>query len=619
MDQDTPEESKAGNDNATTADGNDATLIDSNDSVRAGPEGTQKLPRSHPMRQGTDLSGAQLGEYRLVRKIAKGGMGEVYEGVQLALDRRVAVKIIAEELVTDDSFLQRFEREAKSSAALNHPNVAQVYDFGKDGERHFLVLEYVEGVDLSRHVKEHGPLSVADGVSVARQVASALKFALNQSIIHRDIKPANIIWTPEKIAKITDLGLAKKLSEESDVTMTGTGIGSPHYLAPEQADDARTVDHRADIYALGITLLFLLTGRRPFDGESAFAVVLAHANKPLPSSADLGTKLPTNLENLIRRMAAKDPDDRYPDYDVLLKDIASIEADIGPAQESGPNKNPANSTTGILISIVAVALMATAVLFALKTDKAPAPESPATNRSSTPTPIAPPATAQSATAPADHPKPQPGRPPSPNGWPLDERYRPAVLKVLPQVEPVPDKPLLDSDIGSMLKLADDFADKNPEQFTQILARYNQIVIKAKGGPQFDKISGKYNAWSIAFLAAEREEVQNYQAKMEEYNRNRTPHLSIELWKDFPKNLRSEELNLYLADYLLKYIPPNFLWELTYSPVGPGAAQRPGAGQNGRPRFNRPGGPNQGGPGNFNRPDRPKGRPGFRDQGKSAPK
>lgn len=609
MDQDTTEEFNDEDADAPIAGDADETLIDTDGSASVGPEGTQKLPPSHPLRQGTDLSGSQLGEYRLVRKIAKGGMGEVYEGVQLALDRRVAVKIIAEELVSDPSFVQRFEREAKSSAALNHPNVAQVYDFGKDGNRLFLVMEYVEGLDLSRHVRRHGPLSITDGLSVARQVASALNFALGQSIIHRDIKPANILWTPEKVAKITDLGLAKKLTEESDVTMTGTGIGSPHYLAPEQADDARAVDHRADIYALGITLLFLLTGKRPFDGESAFAVVLAHANKPLPSSADLGTALPADLETLIRRMAAKEANDRHPDYDSLLEDIARVELGLpaSPAsdRQAGSAENPKSTPNGALIMFGSVVVFATALFFAIKKVEPPTPGLNASNSPPTPTTISatpgsqpPPEPASTSTVSAAPPRPQRGGPPGPDGWPIDERYRPGIEKILPIVERVSETPLPDSDIDSMLKLADDYAKENPDQYPQILARYHQVVIKAKGGPRFAEVTAKHDAWFQTYWAAEQKAVQEYQQRMLEFNQDRTPHLGLDIWKDFPKNLRSKGLNDYLADYLLKFTPPSFLWDLTFAPTPKDDTAHPA----GRP----------GGPGG-QRPDQrgPKGGKGFR--------
>ena len=156
----------------------------------------------------------------------------------------------------------------------------------------------------------------------------------------------------------------------------------------------------------------------------------------------------------------------------------------------------------------------------------------------------------------------------------------------------------------MLKQAEAYAKENPEQFNQILARYNQILIKAKGGPRFDDVSAKHDAWFKTYWAAEQQAVRERQVKMQEYNRAGTPHMSIELWQEFPENLRSEGLNLYLTDYLLKYTPPNFLWDMTYGQIGPDTSQRLRGGAEGRPRFNGPGGREQGRAGNFNSQDRP---------------
>ncbi|NDD40340.1 MAG: serine/threonine protein kinase [Verrucomicrobia bacterium] len=203
-----------------------------------------------------DLSGSELGQYRLVRKIAEGGMGEVYEGVQLKLDRPVAVKLLAEQLAREPEFLARFEREAKSAAALNHPNIVQVYDFGCADGQYYFVMELVEGQDLSLLVKAHGKLPIPVALEYFEQAVLALQFAARHAIIHRDVKPANLMLTRDGRVKVADLGLAKKLTDDSEVTLTGVGMGSPHFLAPEQADDAAHVDHRADIYSLGVTLLF---------------------------------------------------------------------------------------------------------------------------------------------------------------------------------------------------------------------------------------------------------------------------------------------------------------------------------------------------------------------------
>ncbi len=260
----------------------------------------------------SSLIGTTLGgDFKLVRSIAKGGMGEVYEAVQVSLDRTVALKILDGNLANNESFIQRFEREAKSAAALNHPSIVQVYQFGKDNDLHFLVMEYVDGRDLSKLVSNlpDRRFPRKDAIRIVRDVALALREAHSMGVIHRDIKPANILVDPKGRVKVSDLGLAKKVDDDVELTQTGVGIGSPHFIAPEQADDARHADHRADIYSLGITLLFLLTGRRPYDGTSAFSVVLAHANKKLPTCTELGLALSPDdqVELVIQKMATRIP------------------------------------------------------------------------------------------------------------------------------------------------------------------------------------------------------------------------------------------------------------------------------------------------------------------------
>ncbi len=556
-------------DDATLAGRDDATApeLDSGSSPAYGPEGTRRLSGSHRFPRETDLSGSQLGDYRLVRKIAKGGMGEVYEGVQLALDRRVAIKIISEELVSDVTFRQRFEREAKSCAALNHPNVAQVYDFGMDAGRHYLVMEYVDGVDLAAYVKEHGRLSVPEALSVAKQVVSALKFALEQSIIHRDIKPANLLYTPDGVVKITDLGLAKKLSEESDVTMTGTGIGSPHYLAPEQADDARAVDHRADIYALGITLLFLLTGRRPFDGESAFAVVLAHANKPLPPSSELGTSLPEELEALIRRMAEKNPIDRHMDYDELWADIELVEAGLPPSE--GPTSvaetaGSARNGLGIVFAVVACVAVG-GLLASVFIDRGKGGAEPVKAGGPSDLPAATLAVAKDVAEPPATLEPAQKAPLPKAGSEeaqelLKEKLANIIRLQLPTPPVIPKNPLPDTDLATMLAAAEKFAKENPEQYQHIIARYEQAARKAEGTPRLKEIEKALGDWEIRFFAADGAALQTHMDKVESAFFNRRPHEAFAIWKDFPTNLLSEAILKKAVDQLLSARGP-FLTQL----------------------------------------------------------
>ena len=270
-----------------------------------------------------------LGDFRLVRKIGQGGMGAVYEAIQVKLDRRVALKVLPKKFTDDPVYLERFQREAKSAAALNHPNIIQVYDIAEEKGHHFFAMEFVDGESVQDLLKQEGKLPVEQALSIIEGVANGLRAAHRQGIIHRDIKPDNIMLTQGGEVKLADLGLAKKTDDDGSVTQTGAGMGTPYYMAPEQAEDARSVDHRADIYSLGITLFHLVTGEPPFTGDSSYSIILAHAMKPMPSGADLGVPLPENVEALIQKMCAKKPDERYQDYGSLLEDLEKTKSGKG--------------------------------------------------------------------------------------------------------------------------------------------------------------------------------------------------------------------------------------------------------------------------------------------------
>ena len=553
---DSPHSDDLDDDAEGPVEGDDLTVADDSGSV--GPDGTRKLEGAAARTEGNDLSGAQFGEYRLVRKIAKGGMGLVYEGVQLALDRRVAIKIIADELASDQTFLQRFEREAKASALLNHPNVAQVYDFGREGDRHYLVLEYVDGMDFAAYVKQHGKLAVDESLAIVRQVALALQFALGQSIIHRDIKPANLMYTTDGTVKITDLGLAKKLTEDSDVTLTGAGIGSPHYLAPEQADDARAVDHRADIYSLGITLMFLLTARRPFDGESAFSVVLAHANKPLPSGEELGTPLPEEVESLVRRMTAKNPVDRHMDYDELLADLDCLEAGKAPAGQPGASgqKNP--SGRGGIAAFAAMAVICVlVVVIVMQSGGNPGDEAVSEGGASE----------RQGGAPGGGVEPAPEKPKEypPFGSEearqmLSEMKRAIIRHFLPKAPEVRVNPIPDGELDAMIRVAEQFAAENPEEYRSILAHYDQIVGKVAGTPREQEIQDARKTWQDKFHEADEKAFNDILDKLDQALLSKQPHTVFAAWEQFPKNLLSEELLEQAVDSVLN-LPGPFVGEL----------------------------------------------------------
>ncbi|MEQ2008993.1 MAG: serine/threonine-protein kinase [Limisphaerales bacterium] len=496
-----------------------------------------------------DLSGAQLGEYRLVRKIAVGGMGEVYEAVQLKLDRRVAVKLLSEELSREQEFLARFEREAKSAAALNHPNVVQVYDYGCAEGQYYFVMELVDGVDLSMHVKEHGKLPIADALAYFEQAVNALKFAARNSIIHRDIKPANLMLTRDGQVKVADLGLAKKLTDDSDVTMTGVGMGSPHFLAPEQADDAAHVDHRADIYSLGVTLLFLLTGKRPYEGASNFSVVLAHANKPLPTGFDLGTPLPEEIERFIKRMTAKLPAARYQDYDELLADLQRVKAGHRPTINFGQVFRDPRNLHRLVIAAVVILIAALAVPMMLP-DKQP-PAGPSSQGAAT-------SSVQSPEPPDERAgRNRFGNPNAPGKNAKGPGGGGNLLLPFPPPPPKNHTPLKDGPLPEMMAEADRHAAESKDDFIGIIDRYWQIADKARGTPVGVEAQRKMDNAALTHELKSHEMVEKLQAQMEVLLKQNKPQEAFEVWLAYPQNWRNRETDEEISRILSQRLPPNF--------------------------------------------------------------
>jgi len=250
------------------------------------------------------------GRYRLIAPLGEGGMATIWRAVDEQLDREVAVKLLRPQFGNDAGFAARFKQEARSAGSLSHPNIVPVYDYGTDAESggQFIVMQLIDGQDLSTVLAERGPLSTDDALRIAIGVASALEAAHRRGIIHRDVKPGNILIDQD--VKVTDFGIARAVSETS-MTVTGTTLGSVHYFSPEQArgDD---VTGRSDVYSLGIVLYEMLTGRRPFEGDSAAGVALKRLNEdPLPPEAHL--PIPEGLSAIVMRALARDPEERFPD------------------------------------------------------------------------------------------------------------------------------------------------------------------------------------------------------------------------------------------------------------------------------------------------------------------
>ena len=271
--------------------------------------------RYYPVKSGQRAL-RQIGQYQLTRCIGRGGMGEVYEGFQHGLRRRVAVKVLPEFRVADQEMMDRFRREMESIGRLNHPNIVQAYDAGEADHVPYLVMELVDGQDAEHLARKLGPLPVADACEIVRQAALGLQHAHEHNLIHRDIKPSNILIS-RLGAKVADLGMARLRTPDSSLgvlTNSDTVFGTPDYMAPEQADSKRPLDIRADLYSLGCTLYRLLAGRAPFalpEYDSIVKKIMAHASVPVPPLHRERADLPADLLVVIARLLAKDPGDRY--------------------------------------------------------------------------------------------------------------------------------------------------------------------------------------------------------------------------------------------------------------------------------------------------------------------
>jgi serine/threonine-protein kinase len=267
--------------------------------------------QDHQLMQGR-WHGFNFGQYRLLDRLGDGGMGRVYLAEQTVMRRRVALKVLPVRMARNELSRKRFDRESRAQASIDHPNVVRLYDAGTVGEAPYLALEYVPGIDLDRLVQQQGPLSPELAADTIRQAALGLAHVHAAGLIHRDIKPANIMVTQSGQAKLLDLGVARFDGEDELLTLASRGclVGTIDYLAPEQALDSHDVDQRADIYSLGCTLYYLLTGRVPFPTGSQAEKILSHQVREADAIEDERPEVPARLIQICSWMMSKDPADR---------------------------------------------------------------------------------------------------------------------------------------------------------------------------------------------------------------------------------------------------------------------------------------------------------------------
>lgn len=280
------------------------------------------------------------GRYEILEKIGSGGMAVVYRGKDRKLDRYVTVKVLREEFIGDEEFIQRFRSEACSAARLSHPNIVRAYDVGEDGDINYIVNEYIHGDTLKKAIKEKAPFDSRSTINVAIQIASALSQAHKAHIVHRDIKPQNILVGTDGVVKVTDFGIARAATA-STMTTTANAAGSVHYFSPEQARGGY-VDEKSDIYSLGITMFEMITGVLPFQGNNSVTIALKHINDELPDIRQYNPNCSPSLEGIIKKATMKKADERYASIDLLLADLIRARAEVTgaakPAEESAEKK-----------------------------------------------------------------------------------------------------------------------------------------------------------------------------------------------------------------------------------------------------------------------------------------
>lgn len=268
------------------------------------------------------LVGQNLGGYEVIRKLGEGGMGKVFEARQISLDRGVALKTLLPAIAAQKEFVTRFMREALSVAKLNHNNIIQIYDVGKAGDIYYFAMEFVRGRSLQDMIEAQGKIDPETAVGYVVQAARGLEYAHRKNIIHRDIKPDNIMINEDGIAKVADMGLAKDIQqEEQSVTMSGVAMGTPYYIAPEQATNAKKADGRADIYSLGCTLYHMILGKIPYDGASAYEIITKHLKEPLTQMHEVDKNIPEGLSEIVTKMLAKDREERYQTMTEIIADL----------------------------------------------------------------------------------------------------------------------------------------------------------------------------------------------------------------------------------------------------------------------------------------------------------
>lgn len=281
-----------------------------------------------------------LGNYELLIKLAEGGMGTVYRGRNCTTSEIVAIKVVPKHLLSNSVVLRRFEQEYNVARAIDHPNIVKALDFGRDGDSRYLVMEFVDGESLGQKIERDGPMPEDDAIRIISQVARGLQAAHELGVIHRDVKPDNVLITHDGVAKLTDLGLVKELEADLNLTRTGRGLGTPHFMAPEQFRNAKKADVRCDIYSLGATLYMMVTGELPFQSNGPLDAWMKKINNDIEAPRNLAPHLSERIDWAIRRAISPDPLGRPTCCQEFLEDLSGRNTKEAMATEAGVGAEP---------------------------------------------------------------------------------------------------------------------------------------------------------------------------------------------------------------------------------------------------------------------------------------
>jgi serine/threonine-protein kinase len=278
----------------------------------------------HFNKKTTDPMPAYISHYKILGRLGKGGMGDIYKAIQDPLNRIVALKVLPPQFGRDDEFAKRFEIEAKAISLLQHQNIVSIYEYGDEEGYRFFAMQFVDGVDLAHYIAERREVPIPEVIDFAKQICRGLRYAHNHSVIHRDIKPQNILIEKNNVVKLSDFGIAKIFSRADEITMTGFTLGTPEYMSPEQAL-GKKIDAQTDIYSLGIVMYEMLTKKPPFLARDPMAVAYKQVHEQAPPPSQKRRDTPKRLELIILKALKKDKADRYSTVEEMLHHLDSVD------------------------------------------------------------------------------------------------------------------------------------------------------------------------------------------------------------------------------------------------------------------------------------------------------